>query len=152
MDYKNPIDSSIDILHLIYSCVLDGPKKRDDSSPSSTPKQKEHGGVPPEARWPFSPRDRWKRQHPTSLCLSTLCLYCLTLLCILFDLIRRHVVQPEDPVVDGRRASEASPHFFEVVIPEVVHCCRTPVSPGCDYLVLLINFWIQSETGMSPVT
>ena len=62
------------------------------------------------------------------------------------------VVQPEDPVVDGRRASEASPHFFEVVIPEVVHCCRTPVSPGCDYLVLLINFWIQSETGMSPVT
>ena len=68
MDYKNPIDSSIDILPLMYSCVLDGPKKRDDSSPSSTPKQKEHGGVPPEARWPLSPRDRWKRQHPTSLC------------------------------------------------------------------------------------
>ena len=69
-------------------------------------------------------------------------LSCLTLLCILFAALRCHVVQSEDPVVDGRLASEASPHFFEVIIPDVVHCHRTPVAPSCaagDYLALLIN-------------
>ena len=51
-------------------------------------------------------------------------------------------MQSEDPVIDGRLAGEASPHFFEVIIPDVVHCHRTPVGASCaagDYLALLIN-------------
>ena len=73
-------------------------------------------------------------------------LFCvLRCICVcIFAALRCHVVEPEDPVVDGSLASEACPQAFEVVIPDVVHCCRTQLiltCAGAEYLALLINSW-----------